>query len=416
MESPINPMIWKVMFNVSAVTLSTALVWSLWRQRCAAFGRLNDPIRRLKSKKPDEVEAALREIASVLDEEAQTRKGASKMGVRSSLTSVLKHVKYPENEPANLTVIALACKIFVKACDDDAGRVAFHDAGGYRRLMYLLAEANRHSNLRVMEEAAFALYELTSVDPANIVLPADVPYGSEGTYALALFPSTTKMLRTLDPHAKASLLVNVVGAFANISVLQAGAKALQVGVDDRTGAWYFLRLLHHNNDVVIERAARALRFLVNNGSSQHADVCHPENVKRLVLLLKEASSTQDSLLMIIRIMLDSPLADKFFTEFVAEDGVSALFHLWCQASEKITRDRAETLVHVLEKNKAAGATVTKLMELNRANIHERRAKDEEARRKQLQQMKQQQMFEQMMMQQMMGGGGGMPPGMMDDDE
>jgi hypothetical protein len=179
-----------------------------------------------------------------------------------------------------------------------------------------------------------------------------------------------------------------------------------------------LALLDHGNQGVIEHCAAALRYLVRSNEA-HAEISEPDNVRKIACILdvNRDPKITNIVLTIILLMTSSPHRSSFFKNLERTDALATLFTCWCRATEKTIRDRAELLVHVLERTPECSHTIRRLLDSNRSNILERKAKDDEQRKKQMQQMKQQQMMQQMMMQQMMGGGGGMDmAAMMGGDE
>jgi hypothetical protein len=413
MESPIDDRLWKYMFHGIAVTTSAAMLYSMYREKRDNSSKLNGAISSTRKKNLDEALEGLNEISRVLDEEARTKKGVSIITVRKNLSAVVTKLKFIPDSENDLCINAL--RLVRRVCSEPEGRAAFYKARGYRAVMACLSEAHKNGHVRLMEEAAKALEDITEVDPYDIVLPPDVPLGSEGAAELAGYAATTKMLRTLDPGARVSYLVSVTGALANIATLRKGAKALQEGTDGQPGAFYFLRLITHSNEGVVDKAARALRYITNNGTSQHKLICDPNHARDIAMLLRGSTSVQVSVLHIVNIMSSSPMAAEFFTAFNADDGLQTMFRVWTKSSERQVREMAESLLHKLEHVPATQSTIRTLMDMNRADIHERRSKDEDIKRKQQEQMKQQQMMRQMMMREMMGGGGGEGmEGMMDE--
>jgi hypothetical protein len=412
MQSPIDDRVWKYLFHTVTVTATAAMFWSLYRERRDGRSKLSNALTMCRDSDEKKSLAGIQSISAILDDEVRNKKGVSILTARSKLGYILAKVKYVKDSENDTCVSAL--RLIRRVCDDADGRHALFKAKGYRVILSCLSEAHRQGNVRVMEEAAKALEEVTAIDYANIVLPADIPRGCEGAAELASFPATPKMLRTLDPSCRVSFLSAVAGALCNISVLQKGARALQPGTDGKLGAYYFLQLLSHTNEAIVEKAMRATRYLSALGESQHALICEDATVQTLVSVLNASTSIQQNCMRLVHNMIKSSHSEKFFSKF-AEDGFPALFRVWTKSSEKTSRDMAEALVHLLEKSPMTGPRIQKLLDLYRPDIQERRAKDEEVKKKQMEQMRQQQMMRQAMMQQMMGGMGGDMGDMMGDD-
>ena len=393
------------MFHTVAACTSAAFLLSLYREKNASRSKLSQALRQAAQKDPETASKGLVTISNTLDEEKRMRKGVSVIAVQNSLGTIVSKLKFVENSENEVAMSAL--RLVRKVCAEPEGRHAFYRARGYRAVLQSLSEAHKHGHVRLMEEAANTLEEITAIDVSQIVLPPDVPFGSEGAAELAGFSATTKMLRTLDPNSRVSYLEPVTRALSNIAALMKGTKALQKGTDGQPGVYYFLRLISHSNESVACNSIRAVRFLSNHGSSQHEVICEEENVKHIAMLLHGSMEVLMNTMKMIHNMIYSPLANKFFTQFAAEDGLHHLFRVWTKGNDKVCRDTADALIHMLEKLPATASAIRKLMDVNRADIHERRAKDEEMKRRQMEAMRNQQMMiRQRMMSEMMGGGGG----------
>mmetsp|Transcript_10071 Transcript_10071/g.11444 ORF Transcript_10071/g.11444 Transcript_10071/m.11444 type:complete len:416 (+) Transcript_10071:37-1284(+) len=412
MESPIDQRIWKYLFHGTAAFFTAGIALSLWNERRKSLSSLNEPFSRLsKCKSGDEQAAILQDIQSALMEDAQKKKGAARMSVQQNAAALMRCLKLA-SDGSNSAAVELAIRIVVRVFGSDvSGRVRLHKAGGYRLLMSVLSESHRQGNRRVMEAAATALLAATEVDDSELVLAHDVPAGAEGACSLTKFPSTVKMLRILDPNAPIVFLNALTGIFANLTALRSGAVAIGAGTDGVSGMEYFLRLLGHGNQGIVEHAARTIRFLARAGVGQR-ELCTEEAVASLgsVFDVNRDPKITNAILTIVLIMIDGDNRKEFLHLVEHKsDILPTLFQVWCRGTEKTVRDRAEFLVHLLDRTDCT-VTIRRLMEGNRNQILERKSKDEEAKRKQMQQMKQQQMMQQMMMMQEMGGG--MDPSMM----
>lgn len=416
MESPIDQRIWKYLFHGTAAFFTAGIAISLYNERRKSLGALNETFARLaKSKTADEQASVLQEIQTALVEDAQKKKGAARLSVQENVATLMRTLKLA-TDGSNSAAVETAIRIVVRVFGSDVtGRARLHKAGGYRLLMSVLSESHRQGNRRVMEAAAQALLAATEVDDAELVLAHDVPPGAEGAHSLTKFASTVKMLRILDPNAPIVFLNALTGIFANLTALRSGAVAIGAGTDGVAGVEYFLRLLEHGNQGIVEHAARTIRFLVRAGVGQK-ELCTEAAVARLgsVFDVNRDPKITNAILTIVLIMIDGENR-KAFLDLVEQksDILPTLFQVWCRGTEKTLRDRAEFLVHLLDRTDCT-VTIRRLMEANRNQILERKNKDEEAKRKQMQQMKQQQMMQQMMMMQEMGGMGGMmDPSMME---
>ena len=406
MQSPIDDRVFKWAFHGAVFLFSARMLVSLYQQKRAALGCMNEVLRRLRSSSYDDKARALGEVLEALEADLRAKKGTAKLAILKSLRDVADTLKYDVDHPEDCeSGIMTALKVLQKVCLDAEGRAAFHQVGGYRKLMGLLAVTHKTGNVRIMEEAAVTLRELTAIDPGDVVLPADVPAGAEGLYSLAGAQSTPKMLRTLDPQSRIVFLSAVAGVFANVTALESGARAVGKGTDGFTGLFYFMRLLEHGNPTVVEYACRSLFHLIEFDPSQHKEVGTPESVQRIVQCMTSSRNpiTLLALLSLVREMIRSKDRAPFFTNFCATDGPQQIFMMWVRDTEKSVRDRAEILVHMLSREPECASTFNKLMEHNRSAIQERRSKDHEAMRKQQQQQQQQKMYNQMMMQALASG-------------
>jgi rRNA-processing protein FCF1 len=409
MESPIDQRIWKWMFHGTAAFFTLRVALSLYNQRRESLSTLSDVFKELKQcKTADEQIPVLQAIYQELQEEARQRKGNARLSAYAHASALVKLLKLTA-DGSNAATVEVAIKVIVRVFGGDAdGRTKLHEVNGFRMLMSVLSESHRLGLRRLMEASAAALCAVTEVDDNELHLPTDVPAGTEGAYSLTKFPSTVKMLRILDPNGPIVFLNALTGIFSNLAALRSGANAIGPGTDGVPGVEYFLRLLEHGNQGIVEHAAVTIRYLTRAGFGQDV-VCSENNVARIasVFDVNRDPKITSAVLTIILIMIDGDHRKEFLQLVEKTDILSTLFQVWCRAQEKMVRDRAEFLIHLLDRTEVT-VTIRRLLEANRTNIMERKQKDEEARRKQMQQMKQQQMMQQMMMQEMgMGGGGGM---------
>ncbi|ORC89710.1 uncharacterized protein TM35_000112440 [Trypanosoma theileri] len=414
MESPINPDVWRFLFHTTAAALSAATLFSLYHERYNVATSLDSLFYNLKSAKTDEESTdAVEAILSKLKEEAAQKKGLARLSALRH-GGALVRLAALRKDGSNLHTVSAAIKTIVRVFGADAAsRRQLYMLGGYRTLLLTLSEAHRQGLQELMEDTAQTLQTLTKVDDAEVVLESDVPAGAEGTYALACMPATVKMLRVLDPNCSILFLNALTGIFANVCTLRVGAVAVGRGVEGRSGMSYFLRLLEHGNQAVVEHCALTIRYLARAGQG-HEEIANEENLQRLAenLTVNGDPRVTNSILTIILVMFDSKHGVTFFENLATKtDIIPSLFEIWCRSSEKMLRDRAEVLVQLLARVPQCTEVVHRFLERYRSQIADRRAKDEEARRKQLQQMRQSQMMQQMMMESM-GMGGGMDLSMM----
>ncbi|EAN79741.1 hypothetical protein, conserved [Trypanosoma brucei brucei TREU927] len=409
MESPINPEIWKFLFRGGVAALSFASLFSLYHERYDLLSSLDADFKAISTAQTGcESETAIAKIVSKIKEESAQKKGMTRLSAERH-GSTLVRLAALQKDGSNATVVRAAIKALVVIFGADAaGHRKLYMLGGYRTLLTTLSEAHRQGLQPLLEETAEVLHTLTRVDDSEVILDTDVPVGSEGAYALARIPATVKMLRVLNPQSSIVLLSSLTGIFANVCALRAGAVVIGRGLDGHSGISYFLRLLEHNNQGVAEHCIMTIRYLARSGIG-HAELAEEENLCRLA---ENFSATSDpriinSVLSILLVMFDSKEGPKFFHN-VAEktDIISTMFEIWCRASDKVLRDRAEVLVQLLSHVPQCTSKVQRYLERYRSQIAERRMADEEARRKQLQQMRQNQMMQQMMLENM-GMGGGM---------
>lgn len=396
------------MFHGTAAFLTLRVALSLLNQRRQSLATLNDAFKELKQcKTADEQIPVLQAMYQELNDEARQRKGNARLSAHANAASLVKLLKLSP-DASNAGMIEVAIKVVVRVFGGDAeGRKRLHQVNGFRMLMSVLSESHRLGLRRLMEASAAALCAVTEVDDNELHLPTDVPPGAEGAYSLTKFPSTAKMLRILDPNGPIVFLNALTGIFANLTALRSGANAIGPGTDGVSGVEYFLRLLEHGNQGIVEHSAMTIRYLTRAGFGQE-EVCTESSVARLASVFDANRDPKiiSAILTIILIMIDGDHRKKFLDLVEHKsDILPTLFQVWCRAQDKMVRDRAEFLIHLLDRTECTVA-IRRLLEVNRTNIMERKQKDEEARRKQMQQMKQQQMMQQMMMQEM-GMGGGM---------
>ncbi|KAG8343834.1 hypothetical protein ERJ75_001181100 [Trypanosoma vivax] len=407
MESPINPNIWKFLFHGSVAALSFTSLFSLYHERYDILSTLDPDVKALRrAKSNDESSAALEAIVAKMKEEAAQSKGITRLCALRHGSTILRFAAL-QKDGANAEIVSLAIRAIIAVFGKDVhGRRKFYMLGGFRTLIATLSEAHRQGLQSLMEETAEALYELTRVDDSDVVLETDVPMGAEGAYTLARMPATVKMLRLLDSQSPIVFLNSLVGIFANVCTLRVGAQAIGREVEGRSGISYFLNLLSHENQGVVEHCLLAIRYLARAGMG-HAELSEEKNVDLLSEKLRPTGDPRaaNSILTIVLVMFDSKEARKFFGNLVKTDIICTMFEIWCRAHEKTLRDRAELLVQLLGRVPECTASVQRYLERFRAQINERRMKDDEARRKQLQQMRQNQMMQQMMMENMAMGGG-----------
>lgn len=423
MKSPIPDAFWHRFFATAAFTVGSATLVSLWNQRRLTRSKIDEPLAVLaKCKKGEnavEVDGALAEISRVLDEEQRGGGGATTLVVQDSFSTLLKHISYDDDNRDTARIVSQVLKIVQKvagSADDDDAKRALYKAGGYKKMLAVLAAAHSQGHQPLMEESAAVLEQLTHVADEEIVLASDVPSAAVGTYALINYPATVKMLRCLDWKAPAMFLVHVSGVFANVCALADGAKSVAVGVDGESGASYFLKLLAlRGNQRLLENAMRALQGIACYWVPARKELAKKENVQKLVELMDPIQTTRSIEAMLaytIIMVADKEIGQDFAKELVACNGAYALIRLWTKSGEKEVRENAEEVVQVLKMQPSVSAEVRKALEDQRGYIMERKAKDEEGRRREMQQQQHNRMMQMQMMMQQMGGEGGMPPGMM----
>lgn len=414
MDSPIDERVWKYMFHGMAAVATAAITYSLWREKRDKGSKLNDAFTALKDQDPEQALNAMDEINRKLSEEADS--GVSIIAVRNNVKQIiskLKFIKTSENKPC-----FAALQLSARLCSEPEGRLAFFKAGGYREVLLCLATAHSQGQVKLMEEAAKTLDDITTIDENEIVHATDVPAGTEGCVELSKIGSTVSMLRTLDPGARPEYLIHVTGTFANITAVRAGSNAIKEGTsltsggEKKAGIYFFLQLLAHRNVTINENAARVCAHLVNHGPSQHKVMLESEEyVANLCLLLRKSSNSARCAMRIIYMMQFSPLAKEFFEKLDENHGLSFLFRVWISKQnehEKPIRGMAEALVHHLESHPFCSTRIRELMDINRSDIHHRRSEDEAMKRQmQAERQKQQGMMQQMMMRQAMESGMGM---------
>lgn len=423
MRSPIPDAFWINMFRGTVVTIGGLSLLSMYNEYRKSTGTVNAPLARMRGKnlEMDDVVDALNDLNDVLDEEQRAKTSGAKLAMRKSgnAGTLVKLLKFdPDNADESAAMVMKVLKLVARIyAEEPEGRDAFHAAGGYKKLLALVANAHSEHHPALMDASSKALCDLTTINDGDIVLPLDVPAGSAGTVALGKFGSTVRMLRTLDKNARQGFLVNVTGTFANLCMLRSGAQTICRGIDDRSGLDHFLALLDpKGNQLVAEHCARAVHWLAIHAKPEtHPELCENANVTKLVDCLDpfHSAPTLKAVIGAISAVVYNAHAAEFLTEFFAANGVTALIKVWCKASDKYIRERAELAVRVIARREDCASEVGRLLEMHRSMLMERRAKDEEAQRKAQQQAQQQRMYQQQMMMQM-AEQGGMPPGMMEE--
>lgn len=409
MDSPINPGVWRFLFNVAVGSLATATLASVYHQKWTMQSTVSAPFRQLsKAKSEEDLADQLQELLTKLQNEAVKKQFGARLSGLAHGAFLVKLIRLAK-DGSNADSCLLALKTIKRVYGPDAdGRKKLNKLGGYRVMLSSLSEAHRQGNQDLLEEFAATLADLTEVDDSEVVLASDVPEGGEGAYALATMPATAKMLRILDPESPVLFLSSLTQIFANLCTLSAGSENIGKGTDGHSGISFFLTLLDHSNRTVVENCVVAIRFMVR-ADVGHAEMIQTENVDRLAenLSVNAAPNVVFSIFTIILVMTGSDLGEEFFT-LIAESTIpTALFDIWMGSSEPVLRKRADTLCHLLTRLPPTKAIATALFTRYAGQIEERHAKDEQEKQRQQQQMQQQQMMQRMMMEQM-----GMDPSMM----
>lgn len=410
MESPINPGVWRLLFNVAVGSLSVAALFSIYHEKYNMQSTLSQAFRDLKTAKDEEeLNARLHEILSRIQSDAVKKQAASRLSALVHGSVLVKLVKLAK-DGSNAESCATALKVLQRVYGADVeGRQQLYKYDGYRVLLNSLSEAQRQGNEDLMEEIAEALRLLTQVDDAEVVLETDVPPGSEGAYALATMPATVKMLWILDAESPVLFLSAVTGIFANVCTLAVGARSIGKGTHGHSGISYFLSLLDHGNATVVENSMMAIRYMVRVKVGQE-EVSQEENVSRLAANLKVNGqpATINSIFTVLLVMTDSEYGPAFFTNVAKSSIPATLFDIWMRSPEKLLRVRGEALCQMLSRLEPTKNVMNQILERNLAQIKERKGKDEQEAQRQQQQMQQQMYMQRMMMEQM-----GMDPSMMD---
>lgn len=410
MESPINPNLWKVLFNAAIGTLSAVSLYSIYHQRYDMQSTVRSTFRSLAAaRKSEERLSILSDLQSNLRADAVSRKPAIRLSALKHGQVLIELAKL-EKDGQNSDIVSSVVKLILNIYGPDAaGRRRLNDLGGYQVLLSTLSEAHRQGNTELMEDVAAALDTLTEVDDGAVVLDTDVPEGCEGAALLASKPAVVKMLRILDPEGSLTFLTSITGIFANLCTLNAGAVKIGAGTDGHSGISYFLQLMDHANRRVVTNCVTTVRFLARASVGQE-ELTQSKNITRLAdnLLVSGEPAIVNSILTIILVMAGSRAYGEAFFAGVATSTIpKTLFELWIRSPEKALRSRAEVLCRLLLRLPQTASAVAMLFERNRVLIEERRRKDEEEYKQQMQQMQQNQMMQRLMMEQM-----GMDPSMM----
>lgn len=423
-ESPIPDSLWINVFRVSTAVAATVTLWSLWRSSHAARGSVAPflAVLRRSSASEEDVEKAVDDINAVLEQELRAKQGCGRLAVVSNTALLLSHLRSDRKNPAIVTGILNIIRKCVVG--DEESRVAFNKAEGCKRVMIALVQAFNAGNIRLVEDAAHTLKELTAIDEEDMVLPYDVPVGSEGTYQLAALPVVVNMLKNLESsHTTQPLLIATTGFYAHLVTLQRGAKAIAKGVDGRSGVSFFLSLIEANANVLVtEHCLRCVRWIATHVRACHEELSAPPNVHRIMSVMqlnRDKASLLHVLELCLAILKDAVANDRtmmnYFMIFFEGNGGAAVFEMFTRSSQQQVREKAAELIYEWQQRSEPffGEHVRRLMDQYRKAIQERRQQDEQQRRMQQQQQRQQQM---MLQQMMMGGGGGGDGGGMGDDE
>lgn len=410
MESPINPAVWQVLFNATLGTLSAAALYSVYHQKYDMESAQRSMFRELtRAATEEERVARLTDVQAACKQEVVRRQPSARMSALKYGAPLVQMARLLK-DGSNLGSVRLAVKTILAVYGPDAeGRQKLDSLGGYKTLLTTLSEAQRQGEEELMEDVAQALDALTEVDDSEVVLDTDVPAGSEGAATLARMPATVKMLRILDPEGSVSFLASLTGIFANICTLGEGAANIGAGVDGHSGMSFFLRLLDHSNRRVVANAVTVVRFLARARVCQN-ELVEEENLLRLAenLQLHAEPVVINSILTVILVMAGSKKHGETFFAGVASSSIpTTLFELWIRSPEKSLRSRAEVLSRLLLRIPQTAPVVAALFERFRAQLEDRRRRDEEEYKQHMQQMQQNQMMQRMMMEQM-----GMNPAMM----
>ncbi|XQJ28329.1 Archaic translocase outer mitochondrial membrane 46 kDa subunit, putative [Leishmania guyanensis] len=410
MESPINPVVWQVLFNAALGTLSVGTLYSVYHQRYDMESVQRTAFLELRKADTEEARMAkLTELQAACRPEAVRRQPSARMSALKYGAPIVQMAKL-EKDGSNVASVCMAVKVILYIYGPNAeGRQKLNSLDGYKVLLTTLSEAQRQGEDDLMGDVAHALDALTEVDDSEVVLDTDVPKGSEGTATLARLPATVKMLRILDPEGPVTFLASLTGIFANICTLTEGAVNIGSGVDGHSGMSFFLRLLDHANRRVVANAITVVRFLAR------AQVCQEElieeaNMARLADNLQVTGEPVivNSILTIILVMAGSKkYGDAFFSCVASSTILTTLFELWMRSPEKSLRSRAEVLSRLLLRIPQTAPAMAALFERFRPQLEERRRRDEEEYKQQVQQAQQSQMMQRLMMEQM-----GIDPSMM----
>lgn len=403
MESPINPAVWKFVFNATVGVVSAAALLSVWNQQRNMLSTMSGPFRQLNRASDDtEKEKAIQEILTQLQKDAVRRQSASRMSALRNGASLVKAARLAKSG-SNVSLVSAAVKAIVRVFDANAeGRQRFYQLGGYKILLATLSEAHRQGHHELLEEVTSALKTLTRVPDEDIVLDTDVPVGTEGAKELAMLPATVKMLRIVDPSSGPLLLNALTGIYANVCTFKAGAINVGRGTDGVSGISFFLKLLDSQNRGVVENSLMTIRFMARSGVGL-AEIAEETSVMRLTDQLRMSGdvAATNAILTIILIMMNSEEhGTTFLTNLSNSGAMNGLFEIWVRSPDRMLRGRAESLCRVLMRIGPAANTAAALFARYRSQIEERRHKDEQEEQRQAQQMMQNEFMQRMMMEQM----------------
>eukprot|EP00758_Cryptobia_borreli_P005719 Tbor_TRINITY_DN4972_c3_g3::TRINITY_DN4972_c3_g3_i3::g.9877::m.9877 len=396
MDSVLDPRINRYIFHGVTLSLSAAVVFSLLRERWDIQSRLNEPFRALKKgRSSDDVTSALKAILQTLIDDSRVKRADSRISAARNVHLLIDTLTQGQVPKGNAEHVELTIRIIQKAFNDEGSRSKFCKAGGCKALLNVLSKAYIDSNRQTMEEAATTLEMLSEVNEADMDPTFDlVPAGATVAHALGHLPLAIKMLRVLEPTAPVVFLAAATGVFCNITALKSGAKAVYSGIEGRSGMWYFLRLLAHHNQKVVENSARTISFFIRVGLG-HEVIGQEDNIMLIadLISLNMGPRTVNAALTVLLLMLESPFSEVFYTTLETKTvALNSLFSVWCRGSERVTRERASVLIRLIERLTPCGGSIRNLYVMNRANIMERQAMDEELKRQEEQQMEKQQMM------------------------
>eukprot|EP00668_Euglena_longa_P011408 GGOE01013809.1.p1 GENE.GGOE01013809.1~~GGOE01013809.1.p1 ORF type:complete len:450 (-),score=162.59 GGOE01013809.1:316-1560(-) len=387
----------------------------------------NDNVKNIRSKDAPRVEEGLSALIRLIDEDRANDLGAKAIVIDNGIGAVVGIIACKDClQSHSRQVVSLALKLINKCADEANGRTVAAKAGAVPALLRLLADMSHirtdsPADTKLTEDIAQTLLALTAVDPQKIILPGDIPEGSEAALRLIRSKNLDKILDMVSYDARSTTYIqSMVKCFANISQLGEGVEKLR----DANAVERMLPLLQKPVVDIKESALMVLRNLVKYDAVARSQFFQQDPAQVLMPFLmpqhhKHAKVMANTLHILGDLLYRGKPAEteELEQQMIKLDLFEVLAACLGKDLPKATRDLIEEVLRIaLEANKKGDAEVElddkpwikeKLKDHALAISKRRKQDQEEARQRAMEAQKQRQMMEMMAMQQMMGGEGGM---------